>query len=165
MGYTTDFRGEFELDKTLKEEHKAYLIKFSGTRRMIRDPNKADQLPDGVRLNVGLPIGEGGQYFVGGGGFAGQDKDGSILNYNSSYGEQPGLWCKWAPNEEGTAIEWDGGEKFYDYVEWVRYIVEHFIIPWGYTLNGTVEWQGEDSADTGKIHINNNVIGVEGEVR
>ena len=51
---------------------------------------------------------------------------------------QPGLWCGWRPNEDGTVIEHDGGEKFYDYTEWIQYLVHHFLEPWGYKLNGDV---------------------------
>jgi hypothetical protein len=73
-------------------------------------------------------------------------------------GAQPGLWCQWVPTDDGTMIVWDEGEKFYDYVEWLRYLIEHFLRPWGYTLNGAVIWQGEESDDRGRIHVNNNAI-------
>ena len=32
------------------------------------------------------------------------------------------------------------------------------IIAWGYTLNGSCDWDGEDSEDKGIIEINDNVI-------
>jgi hypothetical protein len=74
-------------------------------------------MPDPVRIAAGLPIGEDGDYFVGGGGFAGQDKDASVLSYNNPPKGQPGLWCKWIPGDEGKTIEWDNADKFYNYVE------------------------------------------------
>ena len=40
---------------------------------------------------------------------------------------QPGLWCQWVPNASGTAIVWDEGEKFYYYIEWIKYLIEHFL--------------------------------------
>lgn len=158
MGYTTDFYGSFELDKPLKPEQGEYLRKFAETRRMQRDEQKAAKLPDPVREVAGLPIGKEGGYFVGAKGFAGQDGDDSVIDYNASPADQPGLWCKWAPNADGTSIEWNGNEKFYDYVEWLRYLIEHFIKPWGYVLNGEVEWQGEDRDDRGKIIVTNNDV-------
>lgn len=184
MGYTTDFYGEFRLDRPLTPEHKAYLEAFAGTRRMKRDAAKASLLPDPVREAAGLPIGEDGAYFVGSGGYRGQDRDDSIVDYNTpplqpTYDKyrpdfqaylaaeqqaiadgvcQPGLWCQWLPNEDGTAIKWDEGEKFYYYVEWLEYLIRHFLAPWGYTLNGEVSWQGEESEDRGVIYVKDNVV-------
>jgi hypothetical protein len=39
MGYTTDFKGSFKLDKSLTGEDRVYLNKFSETRRMARNVN------------------------------------------------------------------------------------------------------------------------------
>jgi hypothetical protein len=158
MGYTTEFDGSFKLDKPLKAEHAQYLAAFNNTRRMKRNPVAAETLPDPVRKAVDLPLGPDAAYFVGGAGFAGQDPDASIVDYNLPPAGQPGLWCKWAPNKSGTAIEWDGAEKFYDYVEWLEYLVANFLKPWGYVLNGEVTWQGEESDDRGKIVAKANQI-------
>src|SRR5262249_30838871 len=135
----------------LKPEHSAYLKAFSETRRMQRNPRKVQGLPDPVRYAVDLPVGVEGGYFVGGGGDAGQDRDVSVVEYNQPPRGQPGLWCDWAPTADGTAIVWNGAEKFYRYVEWLRYLIEHFLAPWGYVLNGAVGWQGEDPGDRGTI--------------
>jgi hypothetical protein len=158
MGYTTDFSGSFDLNKPLAAQHKAYLEKFAQTRRMERDQTIASKFPDPIREAAGLPIGEQGGYFVGGLGFLGQDSDASVTNHNIQPDGQHGLWCQWVPNEDGTSIQWDGGEKFYDYVEWIEYIVEHFIKPWGYVLNGEVEWYGECRDDAGLIIVDNNSV-------
>lgn len=158
MGYTTDFSGEFKLDQPLAPEHREYLKKFNETRRMRRNPQLVATLPDPVRDAVGLPTGPDGDYFVGGTGFMGQDGDESVVDHNSPPNSQPGLWCQWAPNEDGTAIVWDEGEKFYEYVEWLWYIIENFLKPWGYELNGKVRWQGEDADDRGIINVKNNDI-------
>lgn len=160
MGYTTEFNGRFHLDKPLLPEHAAYLEAFSNTRRMKRDAKKASLIPDGVRALTSLPVGRYGEYFVGGGGWKGQGKDESIMDYNNPPPSQPGLWCQWVPSETGEYIEWDGEEKFYYYVEWLEYIIEHFLIPWGYTLNGVVEWRGEDWSDTGLLSVSENVVSV-----
>jgi hypothetical protein len=53
---------------------------------------------------------------------------------------------------------WDGNEKFYHYAEWLEYLIGHFLAPWGYTLNGTVKWVGEDPADSGVIEVENNRV-------
>jgi len=157
MGYTTDFCGHFTLDKPLNTAQIAYLKAFNETRRMSRDAAIAATLPDPIREAVGLPIGKDGQYFVGGSGFMGQDGDASVKGYNDNSPEQPGLWCQWIPSEDGTVIEWDGGEKFYYYTEWITYIIEHFLKPWGLVLSGDVEWSGEEGGDLGIIRIEDNV--------
>ena len=56
-------------------------------------------------------------------------------------------------NEDGTAIEWDGGEKFYDYIEWIEYIQKAVLDDKGYHLTGTVYWDGEESGDLGQIEM------------
>ena len=162
MGYSTDFFGSFKLDKQLSSEHAAYLSQFSETRRMQRDVSVTSVLDnDPIRIAAGLPVGVDGGYFVGGSGYAGQDRDESIVEYNNPPDGQPGLWCQWIPSEDGTEIEWDGGEKFYNYVEWIKYLIEHFLKPWGYVLNGEVEWRGEEYDDHGNIVIENNNVKIQ----
>lgn len=162
MGYHTNFDGSFAVTPALKPEHNAYLSAFSGTRRMKRNINKTCEMPDALREAVGLPLGPEGAYFVGAVNGAGMDCAGQrrtdILDYNASPSGQPGLWCQWVPSPCGTEIEWDGGEKFYDYVRWLQYLLENFLEPWGYTLNGTVEWQGEDDDDRGRIVVKDNKV-------
>lgn len=160
MGYTTDFYGKFVLDKPLAPEHKAYLTKFSETRRVRRDPDLLLAREDPTREAVGLPLGEDGGYFINGDGFRGQDRDQSIRDYNRPPYGQPGLWCQWVPTKDGTAIEWDGNEKFCDYVKWIEYLIAHFLTPWGYKLNGEIKWQGEDDSDFGKLIMKDSVLTV-----
>ena len=158
MGYTTDFEGQFKLDKPLRPEHKAYRLRFSQTRRMSRDASKTEKLSDPIREAVGLPIGDEGGYYVGDADRWGQSETPDILDFNEPPDGQPELWCKWAPTPDGDAIEWDGNEKFYSYVEWLKYLIHHFLAPWGYTLDGEVVWSGEDREDIGKIVVENNEV-------
>ena len=158
MGYHTDLVGEFTLDKPLSKEHREYLKQFAETRRMKRDSILTDKRPDPIRKAAGLAVGIQGGFFVGEGGMAGQDSGKDILDYNHPPVGQPGLWCQWEPTEDGTAIVWNSGEKFYRYTEWLIYLIEHFIKPWGYSLTGRVDWQGEDSDDIGVIWVRKNVV-------
>lgn len=146
MGYTTEFFGSFKLDKRLDNDLKDYLIKFNQTRRMKR------RLPP--------EFGKDGEFYVDGGGYMGQDREPSVVDFNTPPGVQPSLWCQWVPNEDGTEIIWDGGEKFYHYTEWLHYLIVNFIGPEGYILNGTVRFQGEDETDKGTILVANNTITV-----
>ena len=144
MGYTTDFSGSFQLNKPLQPKIKQYLQKLAETRRMARKVDEA--------------FGIEGEFYVFGGGTFGQNRDENIIDYNREPSTQPGLWCQWVPNEDGTAIEWDGGEKFYSYSEWLFYIINKILAPNGYVLNGSVTWQGEEIGDVGKINVENNII-------
>jgi hypothetical protein len=164
MGYTTDFEGRFNLDKPLTKAHAAYLKLFTETRRMRRNVKKltklleSGELSDSVRVATGLPLGNEGEFFTGGVGDWGQGNDDSVMDHNYPPSTQPGLWCDWAPTEDRTGIEWNGTEKFYHYTEWLDYIVQNFLEPWGYVLNGSVRWQGEEDSDIGTLVVENNVV-------
>jgi hypothetical protein len=73
-------------------------------------------------------------------------------------GLTPGIWCQWEPNEDGTAIHHDKGEKFYDYIEWMSHIMDKYLTPWGYKANGCISWDGEESDDDGVIDVIDNVV-------
>ena len=194
MGYTTDFTGSLQLSGNLTVEQFEYINKLNDTRRMKRDVNRLMEKHNG---KFGLPgttpnntpqeiYGNEGEYFVGGGGYSGQEHEDGILDYNQPPGHmsydfsnftegytennrriqegecQPGLWLGWKleQTDEGTILVWDGGEKFYHYVEWLRYLINHFFDKWGVKLNGEIEWVGEDSEDRGRIRVVDNVIRV-----
>ncbi len=159
MGYSTDFIGEFGMTPTLKPEHRAYLWQFANTRRVKRDPKLTEKRPDPIRLAACLPIGTEGAFFVGAAGAFGQESDAlDIVDFNKPPVGQPGHWCPWTPNDAGTAIEWVGGEKFYEYVPWLEYLIRIFLRPWGYRLNGEVVWIGGEPDDRGKIVVKENHI-------
>lgn len=112
MGYTTNFRGRFDLDKPLTAEHAEYLS---------RDQIVADaEAPDG--------------YF------------------------------QWVPTKDLRGIEWDGGEKFYDYILWLRFVARK-MTEWGYRMSGEVWWSGEERSDVGKLVVVDNVVTWEGSGR
>jgi hypothetical protein len=161
MGYTTTFTGSFRLDRVMTSEHAAYLRRFSDTRRMKRNPGIASTLPDPFRTAVGLAIGVDGGYYVGNDdGNADQSRDASVMDYNMPPSGQPGLWCAWTVGDDGDTIEWTGQEKFYHYVDWLKYIIEHFLRPWGYVLNGSVRWAGERDDDRGVIYVTDSDVKV-----
>lgn len=185
MGYTTDFTGSFKLSRPTTETEFNYINKFSETRRMKRDVNKLMEMYKGEFGNPTRPdnpYGNDGEFFVGATGHAGQDRDDSIVDYNTPPGQlgfgsgiefnqrwienhdriykglsQPSLWCQWTLTDNET-LEWDGGEKFYNYVEWLKYLINNFFEEWGIKLNGEVLWFGEDSNDRGKIVVENNKV-------
>lgn len=85
-------------------------------------------------------------------------KDSSVIDYNKPPRDQPSLWCHWSPTRDGLGLEWNGSEKFYEYVEWLEYMIKNFFNPWGLDLNGTVKFQGERGYDFGAIIITNNEV-------
>lgn len=118
------------------------------------NPFATEKTPDAI---YGLE----GEYFVN------DDESTGVIDYNcppgqKSYGNkfngkgQPGLYCQWVTG--GHTLEWDGNEKFYSYIEWLHYLINHFFSKWGVLLNGEIEWEGEESSDLGKIVVVDNVI-------
>ena len=158
MGYTTNFSGKFSIYPKLNPSQIDYLNAFSNTRHMARDSSIAEKMPDSKRIAVGLPIGVDGEYFVGSLSFCGQDNDKSVMRYNDPASTQPGLWCQWVPSSDGKYLQWDGSEKFYKYEEWVKYIIDHFLKPWGCSLNGDVKWRGDETDDRGVLIVKNNFV-------
>jgi hypothetical protein len=144
MGYTTDFSGRFELNKQLSPKMAQYLTLFNETRRMKRNTDEV--------------FGVDGEFFVFGGGNFGQDHEANVVDYNKSPSTQPGLWCQWKPTSDLMGIEWDEGEKFYYYTEWLVYLINKILAPNGYVLNGSVEWDGEDRGDYGTITVIDNRV-------
>lgn len=144
MGYTTDFSGQFNLNKELSPKMAQYLKKFNETRRMKRNTDDA--------------FGIEGEFFVFGGGSFGQDHEPNIIDFNKEPSTQPSLWCQWTPTQDGMGIEWDGGEKFYSYTEWLVYLIHKVLAPNGYVLNGVVEYSGEEMGDVGEIVVVDNRV-------
>lgn len=146
MGYTTDFSGSFELNKPLSPKMKEFLIQLAETRRMVRNQHPT--------------FGIGGEFYVGAhsDGQMGQSNSPDVMDHNQPPSTQPGLWLQWIPNADGTAIEWDCGEKFYYYKEWLMYLIHKILAPNGYVLNGQVTWQGEETGDVGEIYVENNKV-------
>jgi hypothetical protein len=93
------------------------------------------------------------------------------------------------PTDDGTAIEWDGGEKFYDSPEWMTYLIDHFLksgaeaqkqilraerlnarVPeldqfagftFDHVLNGIINAQGEDPDDKWRLVVKDNEVSVQ----
>ena len=140
------------------------------------------------KTNADEVYGFKGEYFAKDDNDMGQSGDVSVIDFNASSGEvawgefegdlnrwakrdemqkainadiikQPGLWCQWELQDD-TTLAWDGNEKFYNYIEWLQYLIVHFFKPWGINLNGECFWQGDDNSDMGKIEIIDNVINI-----
>ena len=159
MGYSTDFYGTLKFNKEVTPQLKEYINRFSHTRRMPRDNDKIKATyPNWKELCFFGELGENGAYFAPEAPNFGQNNDGTIIDYNGwKCAVHPGLWCQWIINDDNE-LEWDGGEKFYKYEEWLEYLIDNFFEPLGYSLNGDIQWQGEENDDFGNIHVFDNVI-------
>lgn len=108
MGHTTDFIGHIDIAPSLNSDEIAYLTAFSESRRCER--------PGGAYAVPGNPRAEDSSAFSG-----------------DSYGRtpvgQPGLWCDWVPCWDGCCLAFNGAEKFYSPVAWLRYLIDHFLRP------------------------------------
>ena len=92
----------------------------------------------------------------------------SIIDLNSYTPEElaeirkkwtaPGYWCDWHINEKTGVVEWNDSEKFYNYIEWLKFLVDNFFEPAGYKLNGEIFWEGEERDDNGVIVVKDNNI-------
>ena len=158
MGYDTEFSGYFVIDTPLTQNQIHYIQKFSETRRMKRIESKIGELEDPLREAVNLPIGEDGEYYVGSKEYSLCAGDSCIVNNNYPPSSQPGLWCNWTVSNDGLRLEWNGTEKFYSYIDWIHYMINHFFTPWQKTLKGVITWQGEYPDDHGKITIKDSVV-------
>lgn len=72
----------------------------------------------------------------------------------------PGRYCCWLPIADGTKIIPDESEGHRDYAEWLEYLIEKFIKPWGYSLDGEVSYMGSDASgeDRGILYVKDNRV-------
>jgi len=139
MGYTTTFDVGFGIVPPLAKTDLEFLKKFNETRRM-------------KRVGMAPEFGVDGEFYVGG------DEHLNCTDGNEPPSTQPGLWCQWVPTDDGCYLRWDEGEKFYEYVPWLVYLIAKVLKPRGYIVNGECTWEGEESDDRGKIVVKDNMV-------
>lgn len=166
MGYNTDFDGYFEFQNPVSEEIRDYINTFCRTRHCIRDNDKIKKLvTDWEEKTYPLDkgnLGKNGEFFVfdhidmSRDDFDFDEKN-LVIDYNDN-GKMPELWCQWIITDDCKYLEWDGGEKFYNYIEWLNYLIDNFFKPYNIILNGKVRFRGEDFDDMGEINIVDNTV-------
>jgi hypothetical protein len=122
MGHTTDFIGHVDISPPLNDAEQDYLTAFRLSRRFDR--------PDGPYAVPGNPYLD--------------ERDGRDIDaYNRVAPGQPELWCQWEMCWDGCCVAWDGHEKFYRPVEWLRYLIEHFLGPGAHAASsGLPQFEG-----------------------
>lgn len=157
MGYNIVFSGNINIDPPLSASEKRYMDEFCASKRVLREsgpycvPFVLEQASEKVKKDF-------------------EEKD--VIDSLSPAVGQPGLWCKWAVNEKGTSIKWNGGENFYNAQIWMKYLIEHFLgtepvskdleermsFMKGHILNGIIYAIGEGSLDVWCIKVHNGEV-------
>ena len=137
--------GSLSITPRLEERHAAYLSRFQATRRMKRSSSvlAGEQYPDPIRLAAGLPLGLEGGYYLGE-SIETSYQCPSIIDTNQPPRGQPGLWCGWGPTPDLGGLRVVNPHSGDDLGAWLRYLVKHFFVPWGYSLRGAVGWRPEE---------------------
>lgn len=148
--YLIQYFGQFKLNKSLSIKHSLFLRDFSKTRHYQRvwddyenngkwfldpDGKLAPKWTDPIVSKIFFTKSKNefdkiSKHFL--------EKYGCI-NYNEPTIGMPSLYCHWVPTDDNTGICWNGQEKFYDGHRWLKYIVDEFLKPWGYVLNGKIK--------------------------
>lgn len=161
MRYPIQFDSHLTLDRPLSPQHLAYLNQFVQIRRVALSVEHLQAIPDPLREAVGLPLGEEGAYFV--------DLDFDherllepmVLNINKPPHGQPSLWCAWRFDLGGASLSYSDSYNLYRCYVWLQYLLEHFLLPWGYRVHGEIYWQGAEAADHGKITAHGNTLDIQ----
>ena len=88
--------------------------------------------------------------------------------HEDGYREKPSIWLQWMVEEyqcistgkKTHYLIWDGNEKFYNYIEWLEYLIKYFFKPNNLSITGRVRWRGEEFDDMGTISVEDNEVEV-----
>jgi hypothetical protein len=159
MGYQTEFTGKVKLSKQLNASQIEFIKRFQTSRRMGRDEKVLAKLDPDFKFGFNGSHGTEGEYFVGDHDYQESAKYAkSIIDGNKPPKYQPGLWCQWTVSEDGKYLLWDGGEKFYEYDKWLKYLINNFFKPWKIALKGKIRWRGEQREDKGVLVVEGNKV-------
>lgn len=170
MGYNTEFTGAVTITPPLNPHEIDYLQRFAETCHVHRTkgPYILESVVQGSQEGTESP---------------GEEPWADVIDSGRPPHGQPDLWCKWAPIAEGTAIAWNGWEKFYDAEYWLAYLVDTFLKPgaavalerdhpvpgrvypaalaeftFDHVVNGVIEAKGEWPDDRWRIEVRDNSV-------
>lgn len=66
-------------------------------------------------------------------------------------------YFQWVPADTMEHIVWDGNEKFYKYVEQLKWLCG-WLMDHNISANGELYWSGEETGDTGVLAVSDNVV-------
>lgn len=161
MGYNTDFWGSISITPPLNEHEINYLRQFAE-----RDFMSTTTGPYAVSNRARW-----------------DEADQASPSGLSAAQHAPGSACQWIPSDDGTELEYDQQEKFYESTIWMAYLIDTFLKPgataqhdlahripgWIYpeelqhftfdhACNGEIDAQGEDSDDRWRLVVRDNLV-------
>jgi hypothetical protein len=72
--------------------------------------------------------------------------------------KMPAIFCDWDISEDGTTILCEEYAFGSEYDEWLEYIIKNYLEPWGRTLSGEADWDGDETIDSGTLTVKVNVV-------
>lgn len=155
MGYDTNFDGSIDIQPALSKELTDYIRQFSNIRHFKRDISKIHELNGGLGLSFclnGNP-GEDGCFYIG------NDLKTDLVSVsNDEVLDGLSYWCDFTVKPDGTKILWTQAGKTRCGLEWVTFMINHLIAPFGHVCNGKFECQGDNFDDKWEICVENNEV-------
>jgi hypothetical protein len=152
MGYTTEYDGQISVEPPLNPTEVAYLQAFAATWRGER-PDDPYYIGSEISLD---------------------HTSARLIPFNPRPpAGQPNERCCWTPTDDGSAIVWDGSEKFYDGPDWMQYLIDHFLtrtagsfaadprsegFTFDHQCHGHLRAQGEDFRDRWALAVSGNRV-------
>lgn len=175
MGYYTEFTGSINIDPPLEKDMETYLNRYFKTRHFVRNKTKIFDVlnENGLTMEDFTPpgttdCGELGEFFADGHFEHLKNRNGDLVSFEECFLDAmdynvtpeiiPSLWCSFELKGSDQLVLLDG--KNYEYIAWLEFLIYHLLKPRGYTLNGYIEFDGEDDNDNGCIQITDNVVAV-----
>jgi len=84
-------------------------------------------------------------------------QDDAYSKYNK---EHPDSYNQWEPLKDGTGLCWNGGEKFYNYTEWLQWLIDNYLLPRNIHASGIIRYQGEEIGDVGRLEVEGDKVTV-----
>ena len=154
-----EITGTLKITPEPNESIKNLLQGLNRTRRMARDIGKLAELNNISPVMAERLYGKEGELYYEDFPNSDQTRDPSIIDYNRPPGNQPSLWNNWILDPETSTLSWEPHDKFYNYREWLTYIIDDILAPDGYKVNGYIKWVGDEHPlDRGYTCVNNNII-------
>jgi hypothetical protein len=174
MSIPTYFFCEFTVTPAFRPEHEAYLKAFSNSYHCKKDVNALVLLPDPVRDLANLGVGEDGEFSVGDldtdrpsaaviafratrvRASPSSDNEYELASTQPSTGQ-----CCW--QFEGDSIWCDQDDDLEEYADWLEYVIQKFLIPWGYVVNGMLVRQEDEGYEDlppsfARLSVTDNVV-------
>lgn len=154
--------GELKLDTTFKNPdgtdndatpYARYLGMFCEVPHWKRNEATCRLIKDPFRDAIGLPPGKYGEFVIG------TKKFDSSVSSKRPYKHHPSEFVPFAVNldsEFKMTLNMVGSPRPSVLAKWTSYLLEKFIGPWGYNMNGYISW--DDDVTTGYVHVLNNVL-------